>query len=163
MMVYQAYCAQWLKKVLANGYVLICLVLASFVCMHFDLPDILSVLPFPLILLCGAYGSIGIDKFFAFKPLQRLGDWSFSIYLVHQPLILTLVSIRTYLNQMDHTNAAAGFPPKPDMFTGWLICLGLILVTLVVSYFTYRFIEVPARNRLNGKRKVVPQVKSLQS
>ena len=163
MMVYQAYCAQWLKKVLANGYVLICLVLASFVCMHFDLPDILSVLPFPLILLCGAYGSIGIDKFFAFKPLQRLGDWSFSIYLVHQPLILTLVSIRTYLNQMDHTNAAAGFPPKPEMFTGWLICLGLILVTLVVSFLTYRFIEVPARNRLNGKRVPVTQLKALQS
>ena len=163
MMVYQAYCAQWLKKVLANGYVLIGLVLASFVCMHFDLPDILSVLPFPLILLCGAYGSIGIDKFFAFKPLQRLGDWSFSIYLVHQPLIFTLVCITAYLNPVDLTKAASGPPPKPEMFAGWLICIVFIIVTLVVSYFTYRFIEVPARNRLNGKRKVVPQVKSLQS
>ena len=154
MMVYQAYSAQWLKKVLANGYVLVCLVLASFVCMHFNFPDFATVIPFPFILLCGAYGSIGIDKCFAYKPLQRLGDWSFSIYLVHQPLLFTIGIITSYFNPIDQGKSVSGPPPKPEMFTGWLICIGFIIVTLLVSFVTYRFIELPARNRLNKQRRI---------
>ena len=154
MMVYQAYSSQWLNKVLANGYVLIILVLTSFVCMHFNFPDFVTVIPFPFILLCGAYGSIGIDRFFAYKPLQRIGDWSFSIYLVHQPLIFTIGSITSYFNPLDLSKPISGPPPKPEMLTGWVVCLGFILVTLLVSFFTYRFIELPARYQLNKQKRI---------
>lgn len=67
--------------------------------MHFALPDVLPVVIFPLILLSGAYGSVGMNKFFGTAALQRLGDWSFSLYLVHQTLLFTIGKITDYLKE----------------------------------------------------------------
>lgn len=154
MMVYQAYSAKWLSKFLANGYILLVLTLLSFISMHFNLPDFVTIIPFPFILLSGAYGSVGIDNFFANKFLQRLGDWSFSIYLVHQPLLFTIGSVMSYLNSLDANKPVTGPPPKPEMLTGWLICIAFIVLTLLISFITYKYIEVPARNRLNRKQPI---------
>ncbi|MBC7652646.1 MAG: acyltransferase, partial [Deinococcales bacterium] len=151
MMVYQAYSAKWLLQFFANGYILIGLTLVSFISMHFNLPDFITIIPFPFILLCGAYGSVGIDNFFANKFLQKLGDWSFSIYLVHQPLLFTIGNIVSYLNPIDLTKPLTGPPPKLEMLTGWLICIAFLIITLIISFITYHYIEVPARNKLNKK------------
>ena len=155
MIVYQAYQAKWLVTFFSNGYLLIALATLSFLSMHFNLPDFVTVLPFPFILLCGAYGSAGIDKFFAKKYLQKLGDWSFSIYLVHQPLLFTIGSILSYLNPSDPNKPVTGPPPKPEMLTGWLICIAFLMVTLLISFITYRYVEVPARNRINKKQLAI--------
>ena len=152
MIVYQAYHAKWLSNFIANGYILIVLTFIAFISMHFNLPDFVTIIPFPFILLCGAYGSNGIDNFFANKFLQRLGDWSFSIYLVHQPLLFTIGSIMSYLNPMDPNKPVSGPPPKPEMLTGWVICIAFLILTLAISFVTYRFIEVPARNRINRRQ-----------
>ena len=152
MIVYQAYNAKWLSNFIANGYILIVLTFIAFISMHFNLPDFVTIIPFPFILLCGAYGSNGIDNFFANKFLQRLGDWSFSIYLVHQPLLFTIGSIMSYLNPMDPNKPVSGPPPKPEMLTGWVICIAFLILTLAISFVTYRFIEVPARNRINRRQ-----------
>jgi peptidoglycan/LPS O-acetylase OafA/YrhL len=146
MVMYEAYKLEWAKKMLANGYVFLNFVAIAFLSMHFNLPDFVTVLFYPFILLGGAYGSDGINRVFAWKPLQKIGDWSFSIYLVHQPLMFTIGAI-----------VALNFPgelPKPDFGIGWLICLGFILITLLTSYASYRFIEVPARNWINKKNAV---------
>ena len=79
MMMYQGYKIDWGKCLLGNGYTIIVLALCSFICMHFALPDIFTVAFFPFILLSGAYGSAGMNKFFGNTALQRLGDWSFSL------------------------------------------------------------------------------------
>ena len=100
-----------------------------------------------------------MNAFFGTKPMQRIGDWSFSIYLVHQPIAYTIVTIMGFLNPPNPT-APAGPPPTPDMLTGWGICLVFIAFTLLVSYLTYRFVEVPSRNWINarwGKQVVLQQ------
>lgn len=152
MIVYQAYHAKWLSNFFANGYILIVLTFIAFISMHFNLPDFVTIIPFPFILLCGAYGSTGIDNFFSNKFLQRLGDWSFSIYLIHQPLLFTIGSIMSYLNPMDPNKPVSGPPPKPEMLTGWVICIAFLILTIAISFVTYRFIEVPARNRINRRQ-----------
>jgi peptidoglycan/LPS O-acetylase OafA/YrhL len=43
--------------------------------------------------------------------------------------------------------------PPPGQLMGWCICIAFIAVTLVVSYFTYRFVELPARNSINKKNE----------
>jgi peptidoglycan/LPS O-acetylase OafA/YrhL len=148
MVMYQLYKGGWMKRFLANGYVMIGLSILMIICMHFAWPDIFVVLLFPLILLSGAYGSKGINDFFGVKPLQKMGDWSFSIYLVHQPLMFLFGAIDSYLRPI---NASQSMPPKLDMFTGWMIALAFISVILLVSYASYKYIEVPARNRINRK------------
>lgn len=150
MMVYQYYVEGAAKRFVANGYALLLLTLGLGVCLHFAVPDVFSVAFFPLILLSAAYGSKNMDAFFGTRPLQRIGDWSFSIYLVHQPLMYTIGTIMSYLNP-PNPNSPAGPPPQMDMLTGWLICIVFIAFTLLISFLTYRFVEVPARKWINGR------------
>ena len=147
------YKIDWAKKIVGNGYVLVALAAGSFFCMHLGLADIFAVSFFPFILLAGAYGSVGINRFFAGRAFQKLGDWSFSMYLVHQPLLFTIGSVITYLNPADPNKVPAGPPPQMGMGPGWLVCIGFIALTLMVSYCTYSLIEVPARRWINPAKK----------
>ena len=153
MVVYEAYRLHWLKNIFSNGYMLVCLFLLVLVCMHLNLPDFITIIFFPFILLCGAFGSPNTDKLFKTVALQKLGDWSFSIYLTHQPLLFTITAVMAYVNPIDPRKGPMGPPPKPDIFTAWLICMGCIALVLLVSYFTYSYFEVPARNWINKKSK----------
>ncbi len=148
MVMYKCFMANWGKGWLASGYTLALLALGLFTCLHLAVPDAYSVMFFPFILLSAAYGSRGVDRLFGAKPLQRLGDWSFSIYLIHEPLMYLIDKIMAYLNPVEPGAAPAGPPPKPDMLTGWLICIGFIGLTLVIAWLTYRWVEVPARRWL---------------
>ena len=143
------------KKLLGNGTAMLVFALLLFTSMHLNLPDTITVIFFPLILLSGAYGSRTIDKIFGTTILQKLGDWSFSIYLVHQPLMYTLGNIVSYLNPVKPGSAAPSMPPPPAVGTAWLICGVFILITLLISFLTYRFVEVPARRWLNAKKEAV--------
>lgn len=149
MMMYQGYREGWGKSWLANGYTLLLLTLGLGICMHYGIPDVFTITFLPLILLSAAYGSQRINALFVTKPLQRLGDLSFSIYLVHQPLMFAIGNIVTY--QTLGQPIKGGEPPKPDMLTGWLMCLAFIALTLLVASLTYRFIELPARKALNAR------------
>ena len=151
MMLYQGYKESWAKAWLSKGSVLLALTMGLFASMHFNLTDILTVSFFPFILLSAAYGSESINAFLQSKPLQKLGDWSFSIYLMHQPLMFTIGAIMGYLNN-DKLAVAGPPPPPPDVITGWLICFGVLALVLSVSWLTYRFLEVPARHWINPKK-----------
>ena len=151
MMMYQGFKADWGKKMLGNGYAFLLAVLGLFISMHFGLPDAITIGFLPFVLLSAAYGSPSINKLFLAKPLQKLGDWSFSIYLVHQPLLFTIGSIVAYLNPVNPNNPSAGPPPAPSLLVAWAICVGFIALTLFVSSLTYRFWELPARKWINAK------------
>ena len=151
MMMYAGFQENWGKKWLANGYTFLLLTLGLGLCLHFSVPDVFSVAFFPIMLLSAAYGSKNINTFFGTKPLQRLGDCSFSIYLVHQPLLYTIGTIMAMTAAPPSATALAGPPPKMDMLTGWIVCLVFIGFTILVSYLSYRFIEVPSRNWINEK------------
>ena len=152
MMLYQAYTQQWGKKIFGNGYMLLLLTAVAFTSMHFALPDFISVSFFPFILLCGAYGSKGIDRLFSSKPLQRLGDWSFSIYMIHQPLLFTIGKVIKYFQPVQDPSK------KPGSLEGWIFFLVFLMVVLFISYLTYRFVEVPARRMINEKNTPSLQV-----
>ena len=116
--------------------------------MHFNLPDIITVFFFPFILLSGAYGSESINRVFSTRPLQRLGDWSFSIYLVHQPILIVILNTLFLLNPPADPNKQ---PPVPGLLMAWATAIVFIALILFVSYLTYTFIENPARRWLNTK------------
>jgi peptidoglycan/LPS O-acetylase OafA/YrhL len=156
MMLYYGYKENWGRKLLANGYVMLLLGAGVFLTMHFFVSDLLIVSFFPFILLSGAYGSKSMDRFFSTKPLQKLGDWSFSIYLVHQPLIMTVLNAYLYFNPADPKDPNANQPIPTSI--GWLICMAFLVLVLFISYLSYRFLEVPARRWINAKagKEVVP-------
>ena len=151
MMMYQGFKTDWGKKILGNGYVFLTAATGLFLSMHFALPDVVTISFLPFILLSAAYGSPSINKVLSVKALQKIGDWSFSIYLVHQPLLYTIGSINAYYNPVNPNNPSAGPPPAPSLLVAWAICVGFIALTLFVSSLTYRFWEVPARKWINAK------------
>lgn len=151
MIIYFGYKENWAKQLFASDYTFLFLVLGVMLCLHFGVPDIFTVLLFPFILLSAAYGNNKMNAIFATKPLQRLGDWSFSIYLLHQPFLYQGAIL--FVNP-DKTGITV---PKLDIFTSWLICLIFIIFILFISYLSYRFIELPVRNLINkkwGRQKV---------
>jgi peptidoglycan/LPS O-acetylase OafA/YrhL len=152
MVVYDAYRAEFTKNLVGNGYAFVLFTLGLLLCLHFAVPDVFTAAFFPALILSAAYGSRNVDKFFSLRPLQRIGELSFSIYLVHQPLIYTFFHVYEYLSQpKPAATAPAGPEPTISMLMGWIICFAFIIATMLVSYLTYRFIEVPCRNYINSK------------
>ncbi|CAN5407613.1 hypothetical protein BH09BAC6_BH09BAC6_12230 [soil metagenome] len=124
--------------------------------MHFGIMDLLIVAFFPLIILSAAYNITGIQRILNFRPLQRLGDWSFSVYMVHVPIIWTFTIFAFNKNQFvraDYKALLADFKTftgqQPNYIFGLVMCVLIVLITLAISALTYRFIEIPARNYFN--------------
>jgi peptidoglycan/LPS O-acetylase OafA/YrhL len=151
MTIYFGYKENWAKQLFASGYTFLSLLLGLMLCLHFGVPDIFTVLFFPFILLSAAYGNKNMNAILTTKPLQRLGDWSFSIYLLHQPF---LYQGAIFFGNPDKTGIMI---PKLNMITSWLICIIFIIFILFLSYLSYSFIELPVRNLINkkwGRQKV---------
>jgi len=100
---------------------------------------------FPLFcaVLIGALGfdSGPVAKMLRWWPLVWLGQVSFSLYLLHGPVIMRLAVYGWIWG---------GWPPPVHNVVLW--ALGTLAVTLVLAQMTYRWIEVPAR-RLGLPRK----------
>ena len=154
MMMYFGYKENWAKHLFASGYAFSFLLLGIILCLHFGVPDIFTVLFFPFILLSAAYGNKNINAILSTKPLQKLGDWSFSIYLMHQPFLFSGAALFASPN-----NTGISIP-KLNIFTSWLVCLIFIALILLISYLSYSFIELPVRNLINkkwGRQKIHQQ------
>ncbi|HEY2349076.1 MAG TPA: acyltransferase [Puia sp.] len=151
MMTYHAFRDRWSKKIFGNGWTMIGFSMAAFISMHLNLPDIITVAFFPFIILSGAYGSDGINKVFATKPLQRLGDWSFSIYLIHQPFLILVTYGWSGLSAVQPNNLNQWVSHGHGLATSWAMCFVLIIPILFISYLSYRYIENPSRRWLNAK------------
>ena len=152
MIIYLAYKNGFAQRLFANGTTLILSTLCLAICLHFGVPDVFTVMFYPLIILSAAYGSKNIDKLFGNKVMQRLGDWSFSIYMVHQPIVYTFFTMQAFFNPAQ-PGLPAGPPPPPGLMTAWTICLVFIAFTLLLSWLTYKYVEVPSRNWLNNSFK----------
>ena len=77
--------------------------------------------------------------------IQKIGLWSYSIYLIHEPLLNTFVMVSNLVVPAEYRH---GLVPFLMVLVGWL-------PVLLISFFWYEFIELPAiavGKRLNDKR-----------
>jgi len=72
------------------------------------------------------------------KKLSLIGDISYSIYLIHFPLILLALMIQNLLNLKINFNSMSIF------------CTYLIF-TFLISFFSYKFLEIPLKKTLRKK------------
>jgi peptidoglycan/LPS O-acetylase OafA/YrhL len=147
-----------LPGVLGSGAAALAVLGAVVAAMHFDAPDLLLVPLFCLLILVAISNEGWFSRVLTSHPLQRLGDISYSIYLVHFP-VLVAVDLAIY--------SATGVDPLGHLLPlpirlGTLA--GVIGLTLVFSSLTYRFIEVPCRKLIRGRRRsgaIRPRAKAL--
>lgn len=151
MLVYELYRQQSGFYLLRRGWVFVVLTIVTFVGMHLGSHELLILSFFPLIILSAAYNTDWLKRLLDTRPLQRLGDWSFSIYLTHVPLIyvgycLLLLNKPTSLSSIKELGYY-----ETSLAVGWLYCLILVTATLLVSALMYEYVEVPARKYLNSR------------
>lgn len=114
--------------------------------------DLVIVAVFPFVILSAAYNITRVKNVLDTSFLQRLGDWSFSIYMVHVPIIyiFSIIGIR------NNPKLFAVFPPPSgpiDVLEGIKVCSIIVLLTLSVAALTYNYVEVPCREYLNSKSR----------
>jgi peptidoglycan/LPS O-acetylase OafA/YrhL len=94
------------------------------------LPGLIEALASVLLIL-------GIEReharFLRWKPLVRLGDWSYSLYLLHVPVAFSLA--RAIDNRF-------GAVMSLDQMAA-LVLLGTVAITMPLAAFSFRWIELP--------------------
>ncbi|HVU95356.1 MAG TPA: acyltransferase [Puia sp.] len=116
---------------------------------HFDVNELLTVALFPLLILATVYNGGSASRLLSTRPAQRLGEWSFSIYMVHMPIFFSYRGIAPLLGWPVPNGF---FTLGPDYRVGWFAACIFLAVTLVAASLCYRWLEVPARNYFNGRR-----------
>lgn len=96
----------------------------------FLFPVVFTIL---ILSICGDSGLLA--RLFQMKPFQMLGERSYSIYLMHMPLVLFFENA---------AKRATGVLPNT------LILVLFMAALIIVSGWTYRFIENPFRKMFNG-------------
>lgn len=76
-------------------------------------------------------------------PFQALGRYSFSIYMIHQPLLIGLCY--GLWSSGYYTKAFNGAVTQPWMGSVDLVMMDFVLAVILVSAASYRFVELPAR------------------
>lgn len=149
MLLFEFYEAKAGYSILKKDWCFILFFTGVLIAMHFGIMDLIILAFFPFILLTAAYNNTGVKRFLDTKPLQRLGDWSFSIYMVHVPLMMIYW---IYLVKKDPTyfsDFAKLINQKPNYSLGVILCIIVVALTLVIASLTYKYVEVPSRNYLN--------------
>ena len=86
---------------------------------------------FPLLVLILSF--IDLLKINFFKKVSIFGDLSYSIYIIHFPLQLIIVTMCLLIG------FDINFSKVSSLF-------GYMLLTLLISFFSYKYLEVPMRN-----------------
>jgi peptidoglycan/LPS O-acetylase OafA/YrhL len=105
----------------------------------FNLDSIYLIAIFSIVIIVfSAEGGL-FSGIFKNRPFVRLGDYSYSIYLVHAAVILCLSFVHLLLK--DKAVSFIGNGVLSDIFSNLYVIIILALVC-VISHFTYTYIEI---------------------
>lgn len=151
MLLYVLYESKLGFQVLKRDVTFIIISLLILVGLHFGVDELIILSLFPFLILCASFNIGEVKKFLDRRPLQRLGDWSFSIYMVHIPIVFILYIIQVKKNPAHFADFMKMIQAPPDYTMGVIFCVLLVITTLIIASLTYRYVEVPARQYLNSR------------
>jgi peptidoglycan/LPS O-acetylase OafA/YrhL len=145
MLLYLLYSVDKVKKVFSRD--IFCALFAILIIaeLHAGLPDIVFVPGFCILILLLTCNTGKITGVFNNKALNFLGDISYSVYLLHFLLIIFVVKAAYKLGF--RFDFQTGLP----FFKGAMLCIGYVVVLLILSTISYRFLEKPCRKYINAK------------
>lgn len=157
MLLHEVYVSRAAYSFFKNNWTFAILFVGALIAMHFGIHDLLIIALFPLIILAAAYNESNVKRILDTKVLQRLGDWSFSIYMVHVPIISCFWLLQVYNDPKVFSNFLALVSQPPNYGVGLIFFVIVFTFTLLLAALTYRYIELPARNYLNARFNVKKQ------
>jgi peptidoglycan/LPS O-acetylase OafA/YrhL len=148
MITYLGFKQQEIIKYFNTDFASILCIIATTLLFHFGANDLIIVLSFIFLVLTIASNQKGIYQLFQFRPLQYLGDISYSIYLTHG-IAMFLIATPIIIN-LGYAYKGPGSLQIP-FFTGLWVCALYLLAITLISSLSYYFIEKPCRRWLNEK------------
>lgn len=91
-----------------------------------------------------------VSRAFQWKPLLQLGEWSYSIYMVHALFVVVSYAFAAYVLKLPVGTAVNDMGGQVNAIRGdwsWLANTVLLLAVVATSALTYRWIEQPWRER----------------
>ncbi len=128
---------RWVVEIVSAAGLLAILIATFTFSAHTAVPGYAVGLPVGgavLLLVAGACGPSLTRSLLALRPAQVMGDWSYSLYLWHWP-ILILAAVHLRQRPLTH-----------------LTLLLLLVLTFALSAATYRFVETPFRQGVTWRR-----------
>lgn len=117
------------------------------------MPAFAGVAGFGLIILSASYSTRGLKQIFDCRNFQFIGDISYSIYLVHLPLVFAYMTLRKVLLPDDPKALLFGYTFSPG--ETWAGLVVFLVIIPAGATLTYRYVEKPARKYLNKTRQPV--------
>lgn len=145
IIIYQLYHSGTYEKYLGLGSTTITSVIWICIVMHYDWHDLLIIPAFCLLILSASINRNNgfISKILNLRFLVYLGAISYSIYMVHWFIQSIIQLVWRHIFQVEF---GSNFNVNESVIA-LIICILLVLVT---ASWSYRFIELPMRKRLNG-------------
>ncbi len=153
MLLYELYVKNWGAKILQSGWLFLGTWVLLFVLWHFEiLPDPVAVFIFGIMILSAAYCKDRVSKGLNSKPFVFLGDISYSLYLIHMPLLFGFEVIRKIMVDPDpYVTGMLGYDFPP--LAAWAGLFLLLVLSLGLASLSYYYFETPMRKWL--KKSVV--------
>ncbi|MGB1309942.1 MAG: acyltransferase family protein [Leucothrix sp.] len=111
---------------------------------------------FALVILIFSVQEVGLlTRMLTLKPLLFLGALSYSIYMIHALIFVISATLGTNLFKIPTKIINNSYGESTVLVTPYADLITLVLLTIVIglSYLTYRYIEVPWRDKFRAYAK----------
>jgi len=143
MLLYEVFRSEIAKKIFASSHLFLLCWVSLFALWHFDMiPDFAAVFVLGIIIICAAHNNDYVERTLRNGFWQHMGVISFSIYLIHFPLIFIYLTARAaFVNLGVFSNPDFGL----SQFEAWIGMPFFFALVIGMATLSYRFIEQPAR------------------
>ena len=148
MVIYKCFEKKEVAKFFANDFMALLSLLVTVLLFHFGANDLFIILGFMLVVLTFATNNGFILRLLKVRPLQYIGDISYSIYLTHGLAMFYLAV--PLLSKLGFIYKGPG-SLRIALTTGLWTCSVYLMGILLISSITYYLIEKPCRQWINQR------------
>jgi peptidoglycan/LPS O-acetylase OafA/YrhL len=160
---YRVYCAGWIRPVggaMPLETVALALALLFLLYAGRDMPTLAAPFVFSLVVFVFALERGPISRLLRHQPFRALGEWSYSVYMVHAFLVVLIMRSAQVTQSLTGSrllvdySAAGGEGPRTVVYWGSLyltdaMTLIYLLLAVFVASLTYRFVELRGQGWFN--------------